>query len=194
MALIWKTWAPLKVKIFLWLAFRRRHWTGDRRRRHGLETREHCYLCDQAPETIDHVHSGHMPIYQGSMEPNLPSLQSSTPARFSNNHRLVAVTALWRLDRHPVLRHGLAVRAGFLRGLEAKERAVLQGCYVATDWAHLDHPGRGRQMDAGGCSRNGEPESAAARLVQTIKSCGCFIFFKNVIFSAKPDRLRPLVL
>ena len=55
MALIWKTWAPLKVKIFLWLAFRRRHWTGDRRRRHGLETREHCYLCDQAPETIEHI-------------------------------------------------------------------------------------------------------------------------------------------
>lgn len=28
-ALIWKTWAPLRVKIFLWLAFKRRHWTGD---------------------------------------------------------------------------------------------------------------------------------------------------------------------
>ena len=119
------------------------------------------------------THSRHMPIHQGSMEPNLPSLRSSAPARFSNNHRLVAATALW-LDRHPALRHGLAVPAGFLGGLEAKERAVLQGCYVATDWAHLDHPGRGRQMDAGGCSRNGEPESAAARLVQTIKSCGCF--------------------
>jgi len=25
--LIWQTWAPLKVKIFLWLAFRQRHWT-----------------------------------------------------------------------------------------------------------------------------------------------------------------------
>ena len=35
--LIWKTWAPLRIKIFLWLAFRRRHWTGDRRLRHGLE-------------------------------------------------------------------------------------------------------------------------------------------------------------
>ena len=55
-------------------------------------------------------------------------------------------------------------------------------------------------MDAGGCSRNGEPESAAARLVQTIKSCGCFIFFKNVIFSTKPDpaqatcTIKPLFL
>ena len=28
--LIWKTWAPLRIKIFLWLIFRRQHWTGDR--------------------------------------------------------------------------------------------------------------------------------------------------------------------
>lgn len=44
--LIWKTWAPLKIKIFLWLAFRRRHWTADRRRRHGLEAHDNCHLCD----------------------------------------------------------------------------------------------------------------------------------------------------
>jgi hypothetical protein len=53
--LIWKTWAPLRVKIFLCLALKRRHWTGDRRMRHGLETRELCYLCDQGQETINHI-------------------------------------------------------------------------------------------------------------------------------------------
>ena len=53
--LIWKTWAPLRVKIILWLAFRRRHWTADRRLHHGLDAREQCYLCDQARETIDHI-------------------------------------------------------------------------------------------------------------------------------------------
>lgn len=53
--LIWRTWAPLKVKILLWLAFRRRHWTADRRRRHVLDAREHCYLCDQEDESIDHI-------------------------------------------------------------------------------------------------------------------------------------------
>ena len=53
--LIWKTWAPLEVKVFLWLAFRKRHWTADWRARHGLEARQECYLCDQAPETIDHI-------------------------------------------------------------------------------------------------------------------------------------------
>jgi hypothetical protein len=53
--LIWKAWALLRVKIFLWLAFKRMHRTGDRRARHGLEAREMCYLCDQARETIDHI-------------------------------------------------------------------------------------------------------------------------------------------
>lgn len=52
--MIWKAWAPLKVKIFLWLSFHRRHWTNDRRKRHGLEAREECYLYDQDVETIDH--------------------------------------------------------------------------------------------------------------------------------------------
>jgi hypothetical protein len=53
--LIWKTRAPMRIKIFLWFAFKCRHWTGDRRRRHGLEAKELCYLCDQGQETIDHI-------------------------------------------------------------------------------------------------------------------------------------------
>jgi len=53
--LIWKTWAPLRVKIFMWLAFRRRHWTADRRRRYGLDARDNCFLCDQEQETVDHI-------------------------------------------------------------------------------------------------------------------------------------------
>lgn len=52
---IWDTWAPLRVKIFLWLAVRRRQWTADRRRRHGLDANEHCFLCDQESETMDHI-------------------------------------------------------------------------------------------------------------------------------------------
>lgn len=53
--MLWKTWAPLRIKIFMWLAFRRRLWTADRRRRHGLQTRDACYLCDQEPESIHHL-------------------------------------------------------------------------------------------------------------------------------------------
>ncbi|CAN6352890.1 unnamed protein product [Urochloa humidicola] len=53
--LIWKTWAPLKVKFFLWLAFRSRLWTADRRIRHGLQANATCTLCDQENETSDHI-------------------------------------------------------------------------------------------------------------------------------------------
>jgi hypothetical protein len=50
--LIWETWAPLRVKLFMWLALKGRQWTADRRRRHGLQANEHCFLCDQQEETI----------------------------------------------------------------------------------------------------------------------------------------------
>jgi hypothetical protein len=53
--LTWKTWALLQVKIFLRLAFQRRHWTRDRQARHDLKARERCFLCNQAQETIDHI-------------------------------------------------------------------------------------------------------------------------------------------
>jgi hypothetical protein len=53
---IWCTWAPLRVKIFLWLALRRRHWMADRLQRHGLPTAVNCFLCDQQPETNDNIH------------------------------------------------------------------------------------------------------------------------------------------
>jgi hypothetical protein len=52
---IWDSWAPLRIKLFLWFAIRRRHWTAERRRRHGLDARDDCWLCDQEPESIDHI-------------------------------------------------------------------------------------------------------------------------------------------
>ncbi|WVZ54858.1 hypothetical protein U9M48_005602, partial [Paspalum notatum var. saurae] len=44
-----------RVKIFLWLASRRRLWTADRRHRHGLEAHETCLLCEAKPESVDHL-------------------------------------------------------------------------------------------------------------------------------------------
>jgi hypothetical protein len=35
--LIWRSYAPLKCKIFSWLAWKHRHWTSDRRVRHGKQ-------------------------------------------------------------------------------------------------------------------------------------------------------------
>jgi len=52
---IWKTWAPLRVKFFLWLAVKHRHWTSDRRLRHGLTADPIYRHCDQENESSDHI-------------------------------------------------------------------------------------------------------------------------------------------
>ncbi|CAN6371751.1 unnamed protein product [Urochloa humidicola] len=52
---IWKTWAPAKCKIFLWLVVRNRCWTADRLERRNLPHPDHCLLCDQEPENIQHI-------------------------------------------------------------------------------------------------------------------------------------------
>ena len=53
---VWKCWAPLKCRIFMWLALQYRIWTSDRRARHGLQEQpETCKLCLQEIETADHL-------------------------------------------------------------------------------------------------------------------------------------------
>ena len=53
--LIWKNWAPPRVKFFHWLASQDRCWTADRLARRGLQHQPRCPLCDQAPETMRHL-------------------------------------------------------------------------------------------------------------------------------------------
>jgi hypothetical protein len=43
---IWKSWAPNKCKMFMWLAVRNRCWTSDRLARRGLPHPDRCSLCD----------------------------------------------------------------------------------------------------------------------------------------------------
>jgi hypothetical protein len=52
---IWRTWAPQKVKFFLWLALQDRCWTAERLARRGLQHHPRCLLCDQLPETMHHL-------------------------------------------------------------------------------------------------------------------------------------------
>jgi len=52
---IWKSWAPLKCRFFMWLVAHNRCWTADRLVRRGLPHPEYCPLCDQEDETIDHL-------------------------------------------------------------------------------------------------------------------------------------------
>lgn len=52
---IWKSWAPGKCKLFLWLAIRNRCWTADRLQRRGLPHPARCVLCDQEEENVQHI-------------------------------------------------------------------------------------------------------------------------------------------
>jgi hypothetical protein len=53
--LIWKIWAPPRVKLFHWLASLDRCWTAKRLERHGLQHHPRCLFCDQEMETMHHL-------------------------------------------------------------------------------------------------------------------------------------------
>ena len=56
---IWRSWAPLKIKNCVWLAFKCRLWTSDRRVRHGLqEETSSCFTCLQEEDTVAHIFAG----------------------------------------------------------------------------------------------------------------------------------------
>jgi hypothetical protein len=49
---VYKTWAPLRCKFFIWLALNNRCWMADRLAKRGLPHPAACPFCDQAEETI----------------------------------------------------------------------------------------------------------------------------------------------
>jgi hypothetical protein len=53
---VWASWAPLKCKIFAWLALQFRLWTSERRKQHHLEEEvAACYTCLQEEDTTTHI-------------------------------------------------------------------------------------------------------------------------------------------
>ena len=53
---LWSCRAPLKHKIFMWLALRHRLWTSDRRARHGLQLQaDPCHFCLQGVDAVEHI-------------------------------------------------------------------------------------------------------------------------------------------
>jgi hypothetical protein len=53
--LIWKSWAPNRVKFFHWLANLDRCWMAERLARPNLQHHPHRVLYDQAMETMQHL-------------------------------------------------------------------------------------------------------------------------------------------
>lgn len=54
-ARLWRSWAPLRSKLFLWTAIMDRCWTADHLARRGLQHPPACPFCDQHGETIEHI-------------------------------------------------------------------------------------------------------------------------------------------
>ena len=54
-AFTWRSKAPLRCRVFAWLAIMNRCWTSDRLQRRLLPHPAACPFCDQEPETIDHL-------------------------------------------------------------------------------------------------------------------------------------------
>ena len=48
--LVWKDWAPPKLKFFAWLVIQDSVWTADRLERRGWPNRGTCQLCEQHNE------------------------------------------------------------------------------------------------------------------------------------------------
>ena len=53
--MIWKAWAPPKIKFFAWLAIQDRIWTADRLERRGWQNCGLCPLCKRVGETGAHL-------------------------------------------------------------------------------------------------------------------------------------------
>jgi hypothetical protein len=53
--IVWKAWAPPKVKNDAWLALQSRLWTVDRLRRRGWENYGLCPLCKQTKKNHNHL-------------------------------------------------------------------------------------------------------------------------------------------
>ena len=55
---IWKSWAPMKCKLAMWLFIRGRVWTADRLARKGLPHNVKCAFCNTAGENVQHLFLG----------------------------------------------------------------------------------------------------------------------------------------
>jgi hypothetical protein len=53
--IIWKTWAPGKLKIFFWLMLLNRLWCNDRLQRRAWPNSYFCQFCFRNLETVDHI-------------------------------------------------------------------------------------------------------------------------------------------
>ena len=52
---MWRTKLEGKVRFYIWLLLQNRNWTADRLQARGWPHTAYCRLCDQEPETAEHI-------------------------------------------------------------------------------------------------------------------------------------------
>ena len=130
--LIWKPWAPPKIKFFHWLAQLDRCWTADRLARHGLQHHPRCPLCDQAAETIHHIFIG-CPFTRQVWHETLAWLQMTAPAP----NQEASLLAWWQQAKQSTpkpQRKGLASITLLLPWMVWKQRneCIFEGAQAST--------------------------------------------------------------
>jgi hypothetical protein len=97
--LIWKTWAPLRVKIFLWLAFRRRL---DSRPTKATRARCQGLLLPMRPRARDNrPHHCYSLVHQGALAPHCPRTRAADATATAHGMTLVATPAHALEQRKP---------------------------------------------------------------------------------------------
>ena len=84
---IWKSWAPLRCKFFIWLAINNRCWTADCLVKRGLPHSEACPFCGQEEETIQHILVGCR--HQAGLVFNSPSPTSTCSSALNVRHQIL---------------------------------------------------------------------------------------------------------
>lgn len=114
---LWRTKAPARVKLFYWLDIHRRLWTAEHRKRHGLQDEDACALCNQEPETADHLLVGCVvtrELWSSLLAPL--GLQTLAPTR--EEDATLWWLREWRQIDKAFRHHDLAARMDCLEGEE----------------------------------------------------------------------------
>lgn len=156
---IWKARAPLKCKLFLWLAVHRRCWTADRLQHRGLQNHSACVSCGFSQETIDHllvgcaatsqvwtrflarvVFAGLVPIGQPMLEQHWLSSRDSLPRqkrRGFDSCFILVVWMIWKERNNRVFNNVIASIGQLLQRIH--EEHCYRRLAGAHGWEALSH-------------------------------------------------------
>ena len=133
-ALVWKSWAPPKYKIFTWLILQNRIWTADRLTRRGWPNCGRCKLCNQVQETSPHL------LFQCRFTTRIWSLLKTWLGLHDiaprNWQALHTIKDWWTTVIHKKGLHGKAMATLAMLILSGERFGVsaIQGCFETIRW------------------------------------------------------------